>query len=97
MERYEIQYAAEKSRSRIWQDSALAAMAGLIATNPPNPLDIEKAPAGIEQYARDLARAAYAIADEMHKQHGPSVSGRLQDEDPFVAVSAGGTDDESDD
>lgn len=84
MEKYVVQYAGESTRTRIWQDAALAAMQSLIATNPPSRDEIEKSPAGIEQYARDIARAAYTIADEMHKQHGPSESTYLQDESPFV-------------
>jgi hypothetical protein len=92
MEKYSLSYAAEATRSRVWQESAIAAMRSLISAHPPTRDALERAPAGVESYARDIARAAYAIADEMHKQHGPSVSGRLQKEDPFVAVESGGTD-----
>ena len=95
MKSFIIEYAGEQARSRFWQEAALTALGALIASSPPSrETEIERSPAGIEDYARNMARAAFTIADEMYKQHGPSISSRLQDEDPFVAAdqSVGGTD-----
>lgn len=85
MEKYTIRYEAEMSRPRFWQEAALQAMQAIIAAKPPTNDQVERSPAAIEQYAKDVARAAFTIADEMEHQHGPSVSNRLQNEDPFKA------------
>ena len=92
VEKYVINYAGEQSLTRFWQEAALAAMQALIAARRPEIYMINNSPGAIEDYARSTARAAFTIADEMHKQHGPCVSSRLQTEEPFVAASAGGTD-----
>lgn len=81
----EIQYGAELTRTRFWQEAYLAAQSALIASNPV-PYGVAGEASDIEQYARDIARASFVVADEALKQHGPSVSGHLQGESPFVAA-----------
>lgn len=78
-----IRYEGELTRTRFWQDAALAVLRAVVTAKPPTNDQIERSPAAIEQYARDVARASFTIADEMYRQHGPSVSSRLQGEDPF--------------
>lgn len=81
-----INYNAEMTRTRFWQEAALAAMVAEVAKR--DYIDAEN--------ARAIAGDAFLIADEMYKQHGPSVSGHLQTEVPFVAA-AGVRDEETED
>lgn len=81
-----LSYGGEISRTRYWQEANLAAIAALIKASPPSPEELETAPGGMMEYAKRINLAAGVIADVAEQHHGPSVSDRLQTEDPFEAA-----------
>jgi hypothetical protein len=68
-------YGCEMSRTRMWQEAALVALREIMRADPPSQSELLD---GLEQYAARVNRAAFEIADVFERQHGPSVSTRLQ-------------------
>lgn len=78
-----IQYGAELTSARVWQEAALVALGKIMQAHPPSPEEIDESPEGVDAYAKRVSRAAYAIADEFEIQHGPCLSEYLQSESRF--------------
>lgn len=75
-----ISHGGELTRIRLWQESALAALPAIIAATS-DALNLNNT----DGYAKVVARVAYAIADEVYLQNGPSESRLLRELDPFKA------------
>jgi hypothetical protein len=69
-------YGCEMSRTRMWQEAALVALREIMRADPPSLSEIMDG--GMDAYAIRVNRAAFEVADVFERQHGPSVSARLQ-------------------
>lgn len=65
-----IRHDAEMSKVRFWQEAALKAMHAYAVTHPPN----FNGQADLVRYTRRAAKFAFEMAEQMHKNHGPSVA-----------------------
>lgn len=63
--------AGEMDKLRFWQEAALRAMEAFIIANPLRTFDETN---GIGQYTRRASKFAFEMAEQMHKNHGPSVA-----------------------
>lgn len=70
-----VRHQGEMAKIAFWQEAALRAMEAYIIANPPSKHDQVQ---GINAYTARASRFAFEMAEQMHKNHGPSVAPDLR-------------------